>query len=319
MNIQQVRSLCAIIDNNLHMSAAAATLGRSQPSVSRQILELEDELGVRLFDRRRNKIIGLTPNGAEVVAIARRLLHELENLRRFKQNADGEQAGSFTLATTHTQARYTLPPVIQRFRNKFPDVKTILHQGSPIQCFEAVATGRADFAICTEIEKIPPEIVFVPCCWLSRCVITPLGHPLVKIRPLTLEAIARFPIITYGEGFTGKKAVDKAFRDHDLHPSVVMSAIDADVSKTYVELGLGVAILARIAFDRKRDGSLRRLEAAHLFEPSRLGVAVRLNTYLRGYMLTFIEMFAPQLRVQEMARAARGEMRNWDQKKLPIL
>ena len=227
--------------------------------------------------------------------------------------------GSFTLATTHTQARYTLPPVIQRFRSKFPDVKTILHQGSPIQCFQAVATGHADFAICTEVEKIPREMVFVPCCWLSRCVIAPLRHPLVKTKPLTLEAIARFPIITYGEGFSGKAAVEKAFREHDLHPSVVMSAVDADVSKAYVELGLGVAILARIAFDRKRDESCAVWKLRIYLTQADFGVAVRLNTYLRAYMLAFIEMFAPHLRVQEMVRAMQGEMCNWDQKKLPIL
>jgi LysR family cys regulon transcriptional activator len=307
MNLRQIVTLCEVVDQGLKLSAAAKALHRSQPSITRQLQELEEELGTPLFLRKRNKILELTPHGREILTSARRIVRELHNIRSASDDSTAAARGAFTVATTHTQARYSLPRVIRQFKSEFPHVQLSLRQGTPVQCVELVARGAVDIAICTETPDAPDDIVGIPSYRLNRSVVVPRGHPLLKVKPLTLEAVARYPIITYDEGFSGRWVLDRAFSDRGLAPNVVLSAIDADVSKAYVEMGLGIAILATIAFDARRDSQLRSIDARHLFPASTLRVAVRRHAYLRPYMLAFIGMFAPRLAPVSIERALAGE------------
>ncbi len=319
MNLKQLKALCEVVDRGYTISGAAQSLYRTQPSITRQIQELEKELGIELFVRKRNKILDMTPPGREVVAIARRMLDDAKNIGRVSDELSQVIAGEFSIATTHTQARYTLPPVIRKFMASHPRVKLNLRQGTPAQCCELVAQGRADIAICTETENQPEEVVVMPCYGLSRSVVTPPGHPLLRVKSLTLAAIARYPIITYDEGFSARSIVDTAFADSGLTPNVVLSAIDADVSKAYVEMGLGIAILATIAFDARKDVNLRQRDAKRLFAPSTLGIVVRRNSYLRGYMIDFMRLFAPTLKKSDVDRAVAGRRVAYTHASLPSL
>ena len=319
MTLQQLRALCAIVDGGLHLSSAATTLHRSQPALTRQVQALEQDLGTEVFQRKRNRIVDLTPAGVKILAVARRVVAEADSLRRVADDVSAADRGDLTVATTHTQARYTLPPVIRKFMQRHEGVRLALRQGTPAKCAEMVAAGQADLGICTEVVDPPPGVVQLPCYLLERCVVTPPRHPLLRAKPLTLAAIARYPIITYDAGFSGRRITDQAFADAGLQPRVIMSAVDADVSKAYVELGLGIAILASIAFDRKRDAGLRRIDASHLFKPSRLAVVLRRNAYLRGYMVAFIQMFAPSASAAEIRRALAGEPPARSHRGLPAL
>jgi LysR family cys regulon transcriptional activator len=274
--------------------------------VTRQLQDLEKELGVHLFVRKRNRILSITPQGKEILAIARRMLNDAENMHRVAEEAANIAEGDLTIATTHTQARYTLPAVIHRFLAGYPKVRLRLRQGTPAQCCELVAGGKADLAVATEIDERIEGLIQVPCYRLNRSVVTRSRHPLLRARPLTLEAIAAYPVITFDEGFTGQGIITRAFAQRGLQPNVVLSAIDADVSKAYVEMGLGIAILATIAFDPKRDVNLRGIDARHLFQPMRLNVVARQHSYLRGYMREFIRMFAPKLRDGDIDDAFGG-------------
>lgn len=307
MNLRQLATLCEVVDQGLKLSAAAERLHRSQPSITRQIQELEHELGTPLFLRKRNKILGLTPQGREILTSARRILRELNSIKSASEDTGSASCGEFTVATTHTQARYSLPHVIRQFKSEYPNVHLSLRQGTPVQCAELVARGAADIAICTETQDELEEVTAIPCYRLNRSVVVPRAHPLLKVKSLTLEVIASYPIITYAEGFSGRSVLNQAFSERGLSPNVVLSAIDADVSKAYVEMGMGIAILATIAFERRRDAELRSIDARHLFPASTLRVAVRRHGYLRPYMLTFIKMFAPNVTRATVERALGGE------------
>jgi LysR family cys regulon transcriptional activator len=223
------------------------------------------------------------------------MLKDVENLRQVGEEFTEEDNGHLTIATTHTQARYALPQVIQRFTKRYPGVRLSLRQGSPTQISELVTSGEADIAIATEAIELYEDLVMLPCYQWNRCVLVPPGHALLKAKKLTLEAIVSFPIITYDFAFTGRSRINQAFADKGLRPNVVLTAIDADVIKTYVELGLGIGIVAMMAYDPKRDTHLRAMDASHLFEPSTTRIGIRKNSYLRGYTYEFIEMFAPHL------------------------
>jgi len=317
-NLLHLKALCEIVEKGLHLSQAAEALHRSQPALSRQIQQLEAELGVVLFERNRSRLIRLTDQGREIVEIARRIMNDARDITRVAQERTDPGRGSLTVATTHTQARYTLPAIIQKFKQKYRGVTLGLMQATPVQCCDLVARGQADIAICTETGP-RADVVQIPCYLLPRIVVTPPRHPLLRLRPPTLEAIARYPIITYAEGFSGRSIVDRAFHDAQLTPTVMLSAIDADVSKAYVEMGLGIAILADVAFDPKRDKQLRRIPANMLFEPSRLNVVIRPKTYLRGYSLDFIQMFAPTLTVAQIHQAASARGLRAVRRELPSL
>lgn len=295
MKLQQLRYLCEVANQGLNLSKAAESLHTSQPGISKQISLLESELGVDIFVRNGKRVVKITPPGQAIIEIAERMLRDAKNLKQVGQEFTNEASGSLTIATTHTQARYALPPAIKRFTARYPKVKLILRQGSPTQIAELVTSGEADIAIATEAIELFQELVMLPCYQWNRCIITPPRHPLLKLEKLTLEAIVQYPIITYDFAFTGRTKINQAFEAKGLIPNVVLTAIDADVIKTYVELGLGVGILAQMAFDPRRDKHLRAIDASHLFEPSTTRIGITRNSYLRGYVYDFIGMFAPHL------------------------
>ncbi|CAG0983386.1 HTH-type transcriptional regulator CysB [Burkholderiales bacterium] len=295
VNLQQLRYLCAVVDHGLNVSDAAAALFTSQPGVSKQIRQLEDELGLRVFVRQGKRLASLTPAGSVVIATARKALAEIGNLKRVADEFRGEDTGALAIATTHTQARYVLPRVLQAFAERYPKVRVILHQGNPRQVAEQTASGDCDLGIATEALTDYPELATLPCYAWNRCVIVPSGHPLAKAKGrLTLEALARYPIVTYDFAFTGRSQINAAFDARGLEPNVVLTALDADVIKTYVELGMGVGIIAQMAFDPARDRGFAKLDAGHLFAPSITRLALRRGVFLRGYVYAFVSLFAPK-------------------------
>jgi LysR family transcriptional regulator, cys regulon transcriptional activator len=295
VNLQQLRYLCAIVDNGLNVSDAAETLFTSQPGVSKQVRQLEDELGVRVFVRAGKRLASITPAGEAVVAAARRALTEIENLKRVGAEYKSEDEGTFAIATTHTQARYVLPPVVRDFSVRYPKVKLELHQGNPMQVAVQTASGDADIGIATETLASFSDLVTLPCYQWNRCVLVPRGHPLAQVKPLTLAALARYPIVTYDFTFTGRSQINAAFEAEGLVPKVVLTALDSDVIKTYVDLGMGVGIVAQMAYDPARDSAFEKLDASHLFAPSTTRLALRRGVFLRGYIYDFIARFAPAL------------------------
>jgi LysR family cys regulon transcriptional activator len=307
MKLQQLRFLREVARCGLNLSEAAEVLHTSQPGISKQIRQLEDELGVDILVRHGKRVVDMTEPGRVILGIAERILHDSENLKQVAREFGAEGTGSFTIATTHTQARYALPPVVARFSQRYPKVRLSLRQGSPQHIAELVRQGDADIAILTEAAEIYEGLVLLPCFQWNRGVITPLKHPLLKEKPLTLEAIARHPIVTYDFAFTGDSPIKRAFDNKGITPNVVLTAIDADVIKAYVEMGMGIGILAKMAFDPARDLGLRLLDASHLFEPSMTRIALRPNTYLRGYVYEFIELFAPHLKRAVIDATLKGD------------
>jgi LysR family cys regulon transcriptional activator len=295
MNIQQLRFIDAVAASELNISRAAEVLFTSQPGISKQIRQLEEELGVEIFQRNGKHLKALTPAGKRIVQSAREVLQRLDGIRAIADEFTDENKGQLSIATTHTQSRYMLPPVIKRFIARYPDVALHMHQGTPMQISELAARGAADFAIATEALELFDNLVMMPCFQWNRSVLVPAGHPLAKVRKLTLQTLAEYPIVTYVFGFTGRSKLDLAFQAAGLKPRVVFTATDADVIKTYVRLGLGVGIIASMAVEAQRDTDLVTLDASHLFEWSTTSIGFRKESYLRGYMYDFIEMFAPHL------------------------
>ncbi len=295
MKLQQLRYLCEVVKQDLNVSDAAGSLYTSQPGISKQIRLLEEELGIDIFVRNGKRLSAVTEPGQAVVSIARRILQDAENLKRVGEEFGSRPVGTLRLATTHTQARYVLPEVVRRFIALYPGVVLNLHQGSPMQIAEMVRAGEVDIGIATEAIELFEDLVMLPCYEWNRCVVTPPKHPLLRKKELPIEDIAQYPVVTYDFAFTGRSKINKAFEAKGLSPNIVLTAIDSDVIKTYVEMGLGIGILAKMAFDSQRDRHLRAIDASHLFEPSMTRIAVRKNSYLRGYMYDFIRLFAPHL------------------------
>lgn len=307
MKLQQLRYAVEVARRGLNVSSAAAALHTSQPGVSKQIRLLEAELGVIIFERHGKRVAAITEPGRVVLEIAERMLGEAANLKRAGEEFANETSGRLRIATTHTQARYVLPKTVAAFKRKHPGVQLSIHQGNPTQICEQVLAGEADFAIATEAIAEYESLVSLPCYQWNRCVVVPPRHALLKMAPLTLEAIARHPIVTYDFSFAGRSQVNKAFESRGLAPDFVLTALDSDVIKTYVELGLGIGIMAKMAFDPQRDRTLRSIDASHLFESSTTRLGIRRGAYLRGYAYEFIEMFAPQLDRRTVGGAVMGE------------
>lgn len=295
MKLHQLRYVREVARCGLNVSAAAKSLHTAQPGVSNQIRLLEEELNLQIFERNGKRLVGITQPGRAIIAMSERVFRELDNIKQVGMEFSNEASGSLSIATTHTQARYALPPVIKAFTRQYPNVRLQLHQGSPTQICEMAISGVADIAIATEAIDLFEDLVMLPCYQWNRCVIAPPDHPILETEPLTLEAVAQYPIVTYDFAFAGRSRINQAFAAKELKPNVVLTAIDSDVIKTYVELGLGIGLLAKMAYDPQRDVNLRAVDAGHLFEPSTTRIGIRRGTYLRGYMYSFIELFAPHL------------------------
>lgn len=307
MKLQQLRYACEVARQGLNVSLAAEALYTSQPGLSRQIKLLEDELGIAIFVRRGKRLTGVTEPGRAVLAIAGRMLADAANMKSAGEDFANRDLGTLTIAATHTQARYALPQAVTAFKRRYPRVHLIIHQGNPTQICEQVACGEADLCIATERIAEHPALVALPCYQWNRCVVVPPKHPLLNARPLTLEEIARYPIVTYDFAFANRSLVNRAFESRGLAPEVVLTAFDADVIKTYVELGLGVGILGTMAFDPKRDRHLRAIDASHLFPTSTTRLGIKRGAYLRRFSYDFIAMFAPQLSPELVEKAVAGE------------
>ena len=306
MNLRQLQYLHEVAKQDLSISKAAKALYTSQPGVSKQIRMLEVELGIEIFARSGKRLVAITEPGRRVLALVAQLLGVAENIRKVGSEFADEDSGDLTIATTHTQARYALPAVVKKFVARYPRVRVRLHQGNPTQIAEMTISGEADLAIATEAIAEYDELAMLPCYEWNRSVIAPPRHPLLRERRLTLEKIARYPIVTYDFAFAGRSQMNQAFAARGLTPDVVLTAIDADVIKTYVELGLGIGIIASMAFDPKRDRNLRAIDVGNLFEPNSTKIGIRRGMYLRGYVYDFIELFAPKLTRKAVDAALHG-------------
>jgi LysR family cys regulon transcriptional activator len=306
MNLQQLRYLHGIAEQGFNISRAAAALHTSQPGISKQIQMLEQEIGVEILMRKGNRIVGVTEPGQAILDVARRMLHDAENLKRIGEDFTAKDAGRLVVATTHIHARYVLRDVIRDFIRRHPNVQLVLRQASPAQTARLVASGEADIAVSSQPPESVHDLVTLPCYELHRSVITQKHHPLLEEKRLTLRSIAKYPIITLDQSFIGGSAVLRAFDAARIKPNIVLSAIDADVIKTYVELGLGIAILPSIAYEPRRDRALRAIDAAKLFEPTLTCIELRRENYLRSYMLDFIQRIAPQWSRETIDQATRS-------------
>jgi LysR family cys regulon transcriptional activator len=307
MKLQQLRYLVEVERRSLNISAAAEALFTSQPGVSKQIGLLEEELGLTIFERSGKRLTAITAPGRTVLAMAQRMLLEAQNMKRVGEDYAAESTGTLSIATTHTQARYTLPPVIRRFVQRHPEIRLHIQQGSPLQVAEWVLEGSADLGIATEALDRHSDLLTLPCFQWAHLVVTPRGHPLLERQPLTLAALAEHPLITYDATFTGRSRIDRAFERQNLRPNVMLTAIDSDVIKTYVALGLGVGIIAEMAFDPARDEALVAMPASHLFEGNTTRVGFRRDVWLRGYEYDFMELLAPQLTRDMVEATLKGE------------
>lgn len=311
MNFQQLRSVREAARRGFNLTEVAAALHTSQPGVSRQIRELEDELGIELFIRAGKRLTGLTEPGSQVLPIIERMLRDADNLRHAARDYAQHDTGPLSVAATHSQARYALPSAVRDFRALYPQVTLSFHQGSPKQVAQMLLDGEADIGIATEALAEYEQLITLPCYRWTHSVVVPPGHPLLDGGPLTLSRLARYPIVTYDTGYTGRTHIDEAFEREQIEPRIVLTAMDADVIKTYVELGLGVGIVASMAYDEDRDRNLRAIDAGHLFKINMTRLAIRRGTFLRAYVYAFIETFAPPLgrKVVEQAMASEpGEV-----------
>lgn len=295
MKLQQLRYIWEVAHHDLNVSATAQSLFTSQPGISKQIRLLEDELGVEIFARSGKHLTHITPAGEAILKAAGEVLRKVEGIKQVAQEFSDERKGALSIATTHTQARYALPPVIRKFMASYPDVSLHMHQGTPLQISELAADGTVDFAIATEALELFGDLIMMPCYRWNRTVLVPKNHPLTQISRLKLSDVAEFPIVTYVFGFTGRSKLDEAFIEEGLSPRVVFTAADADVIKTYVRLGLGIGIVAKMAYDPELDKDLVPLDVSHLFDASVTKIGFRRGTFLRGFMYEFIELFAPHL------------------------
>lgn len=312
MNLHQLRFVREAVRQNFNLTEAAKALFTSQPGVSKAIIELEEELGIDIFARHGKRIRGLTEPGRAVLKSVELIMQEIDGLKRIGDEFAAQDAGSLTIATTHTQARYALPKIVQAFMQKYPKVRLSLLQGNPKQIAEMVLRDQADIAIATEAIAGFDGLVSLPCYQWEHVLVVPLEHPLLKSKMVTLEEIAQYPLITYDAAFAGRNKIDHAFSIRNLHPDILLEAIDADVIKTYVELGMGVGIIAGMAFDAERDKNLKSISVGHLFGMNVSRVAIRQGAYLRSYIYSFIELLSPTLNRKLIDQVMHGGHDTYD-------
>jgi LysR family transcriptional regulator, cys regulon transcriptional activator len=294
MKLHQLKYIHEVARQGLSISAAAEALHTSQPGVSKQIQMLEDELKLQIFQRNGKRLTGITEPGKHIVKLAATVMLEMQNIKRVGDEFSKIETGTLTIATTHTQARYKLPAALKRFMEMYPHVKLNIHQGNPMQVTAQVASGEADIGIATEAISQDERLMCLPCYEWNRCVVVPKKHRLIDAIPITLAKIASYPLITYDSGFTGSTTVSKVFHDAGVLPNIALTAIDADVIKTYVGLGMGVGLIASMAYDEERDKDLVSIDCSHLFPSSTTYLGIRKDTFLRGYIYGFIELLDPK-------------------------
>ena len=300
MKLQQLRCIFEVVQNDFNISKAANFLHTSQPGVSKQIQLLEDEVGVQIFQRNGKRLTGLTEPGQQVFDSIAEIIREEKNIKRVSEEYEKKDTGNFTIATTHTQARYKLPNVVEEFVKKYPKINLNIHQGNPSQVTEQIVNGDADVGIATESIGLHDKIFCIPCYSWNRIIVMPKSHPLNEEKIITLEHLATYPLITYDYAFTGSTIVSKVFKESNLKPNIMLTAIDADVIKTYVNLNLGIGLIAEMAFDSSKDIDLISRDVSHLCPLSTTYLGIRKDTFIRASTFDFIKMFTPQMSEHEL-------------------
>lgn len=290
MDLKQLKSLVVVTECGYKVGRAAEQLHLVQSAVSQHLSQLEKELGTSLFARQGKRLVALTAAGKQVVHYAREALSVRENILAVGRDHVDESSGVLRIGTTHTQARYILPPVIRTFREAYPDVSLQIHQAAPQQLVEMAIEDQVDFSICTEALSKHPKLSTIPCYRWNRGLIAPKGHDILTRRPITLELLCEYPLITYVFGFTGTSHMRKSFARLGLNPNVVLSAADTDVIKTYVREGLGVGLIASLAYSPKQDADLELKDLSHLFPAESTLLAYHRDKYLRRFQEHFIEL-----------------------------
>ena len=300
MKLQQLRCIYEVVQNQFNISRAAESIHTSQPGVSKQIQLLEEEIGVQLFQRNGKRLSGLSEPGIRVYESIVEIMREVKNIKNVSDEYERKDSGSFTIATTHTQARYKLPVVVESFVKKYPKINLNIHQGDPAQVTAQILNGEADVGIATESISLNDKIFCIPCYSWNRCLVMPKDHPLLRVKDINLNHLATYPMITYDYAFTGSTIVSKVFKEANIKPNIMLTAIDADVIKTYVGLNLGVGLIAEMAFDENKDKNLVSRDVSHLFPTSTTYIGIRQDTFIRGFTFDFIKMFTPHMEENEL-------------------
>jgi len=300
MKLQQLRCIYEVVQNQFNISRAAESIHTSQPGVSKQIQLLEEEIGVKLFQRNGKRLSGLSEPGIRVYESIVEIMREVKNIKNVSDEYEKKDSGSFTIATTHTQARYKLPVVVESFVKKYPKINLNIHQGDPAQVTAQILNGEADVGIATESISLNDKIFCIPCYSWNRCLVMPKDHPLLRVKDINLNHLATYPMITYDYAFTGSTIVSKVFKEANIQPNIMLTAIDADVIKTYVSLNLGVGLIAEMAFDENKDKNLVSRDVSHLFPTSTTYIGIRQDTFIRGFTFDFIKMFTPHMEENEL-------------------
>ena len=300
MKLQQLRCIFQIVQSDFNISKASEALNTSQPGVSKQIKLFENEIGILIFQRNGKRLIGLTEPGEVVLNSIEAIIQESNNIKVISEEFIEKDQGTFTIATTHTQARYKLPMVVEEFVKKYPKINLNIHQGNPSQVTDQIISGAADVGIATESISLSENIYTIPCYQWNRCIVMPKNHPLTKVRHITLEDLAAYPMITYDYAFTGSTIVSEVFKNANIEPNIMLTAIDADVIKTYVSLNMGIGLIAEMAYDSTKDNPMVSKDVSHLFPLSTTYIGIRRDNFLRKYTSDFIQMFIPQTSEKEL-------------------
>ena len=314
MNLRQLRYINAITEVEFNISRAAKLLKTNQPGISKQVRLLEEELGFAIFTRRRGRLSGLTPEGAKVVSIAEKVVKEIENIRAISYDVRQEESAALVIAATHTQARYVLPQIIKRFAAQHPNVTITMRHADPSRVMDMVEAGMADLGITSEDPATTRGLLSLPCRRFQKLVVVPKNHALCRKKRLTLKDLAQYPLVSYDPAFTAGRQVIDAFEKENIAPQTVVIAIGADVIKSCVEQGLGIAVLSEVTFDAERDVHLRGIPASHLFQASTTKILLSRDRYVRRHMYDFIELCEPRWtrsNVQQslMKNAAQADVR----------
>jgi LysR family cys regulon transcriptional activator len=302
MKLQQLRCIFQIVQSEFNISKASEVLNTSQPGVSKQIKLLEDEIGIKIFQRNGKRLVNLTEPGELILSSIETILQESNNIKVISEEYIQKDQGTFTIATTHTQARYKLPKVVEEFVKKYPKTNLNIHQGNPSQVTDQIINGEADVGIATESINLSEDILTIPCYQWNRCVVMPKNHPLTEVRKITLEDLAAYPMITYDYAFTGSTIVSEVFKNANIEPNIMLTAIDADVIKTYVSLNMGIGLIAEMAFDASTDYPMVSRDVSHLFPLSTTYIGIRRENFLRKYTSDFIRMFIPKVSENELKK-----------------
>ncbi len=307
MKLQQLRYICEVARRGLNVSSAAERLHTAQSGISTQIRLLEEELSVQIFERHGKRLVSITPAGRTIIEMAERILCEAENIQQVSEQLNDQSKGTLSIATIHAYANYSLPPLIKKFSSQYPGIQLRIHQGDPDQLVDMVLSRTADMAITTSPENVPDELIMLPYRTWKLAAITLANHPLQNVNPLTLEALAAYPLVTYDYAFASRSSINSAFDEKGLMTNIALTAHDSDIIKTYVKLGLGVGLVAKSSIDEEKDGDLQVIDASHLFESGTTYICLHRGKHMRDYVYTLINYLAPDITREVIENAIQGD------------